>query len=123
VGISQITKYMDQFNHDYRSMWEYGRLPGAYVETKFGGIIFNMVDEYGGGPKDGHKQIMTSTASQVGTAALFENYVTDGDGMSAAAQVNLPVFAFSDLPRSQQNAEKQATYMGRVVDEFYKRIV
>lgn len=123
VGISQITKYMDQFNQDYRSMWAYAGLPGAYVETKFGGIIFNMVDEYGGGPKDGHRQIMNSTASQLGAAALFENYITDGDGMSAAAQVNLPVFAFSDLPRAQQNAEKQANYMGRVVDEFYKRIV
>ncbi len=123
VGISQITTYMDQFNQDYRSMWSYAGLPGAYVETKFGGIIFNMVDEYKGGPKDGHRQIMTSTASQLESGALFDNYITDGDGMSAAAQVNLPVFAFSDLPRAQQNAEKQATYMGRVVDEFYERIV
>ncbi|MCC5074700.1 AAA family ATPase [Xanthomonas campestris pv. plantaginis] len=123
VGISQITRYMDQFNQDYRSMWTYAGLPGAYAETKFGGIIFNMVDEYGGGPKDGHQQIMTSTASQVGAGAIFNNYVTDGDGMSAAAQVNLPIFAFNDLPRAQQNAEKQATYMEKVVDEFYSRIV
>ena len=123
VGISQITKYMGQFNQDYRSMWAYAGLPGTYVETKFGGIIFNMVDEYGGGPKDGHRQIMTSTAAQLGPSAIFDNYVTDGDGMSAAAQVNLPVFAFQDLPRSQQNAEKQATYMNRVVEEFCKRIV
>lgn len=123
VGISQITKYMDQFNKDYKSMWDYAVLPGKYIETKFGGIIFNMVDEYGGGPKDGHQQIITSTISQLGASAVFGNYVTDGDGMSAAAQVNLPVFASSDLPRSQQNAEKQAIYMGRVVDEFYKRIV
>jgi chromosome partitioning protein len=123
VGISQITKYMDQFNQDYRSMWVYAGLPGAYIETKFGGIIFNMVDEYGGGPKDGHRQIMTTTATQLGAGALFTNYITDGDGMSAAAQANLPVFAFSDLPRAQQNAEKQANYMGRVVDEFHKRIV
>lgn len=73
VGISQITKYMDQFNQDYRSMWSYAGLPDAYVETKFGGVIFNMVDEYGGGPKDGHKQIMNSTATQVGAPAIFEN--------------------------------------------------
>lgn len=123
VGISQITKSMDQFNNDYRSMWAYAGLPGGYTDTKFGGIIFNMVDEYGGGPKYGHKQIMTSTAGQLGATALFQNYITDGDGMSAAAQVNLPVFAFSDLPRAQENAGKQATYMGKVVDEFFKRIV
>lgn len=123
VGISLINKYMEQFNQDYRSMWAYAGLPGAYIDTKFGGIIFNMVDEYRGGPKDGHQQIINSTVSQLGTGAVFENYVTDGDGMSAAAQMNLPVFAFSDLPRSQQNAEKQAIYLGRVVDEFHKRII
>ena len=55
--------------------------------------------------------------------AVFKNYVTDGDGMSAAAQMNLPVFAFSDLPRAHQNAEKQAKYLGKVVDEFVTRIV
>lgn len=123
VGISQITKYMNQFNKDYHSMWTYAGLTGSYNDTKFGGIIFNMVDEYGGGPKEGHRQIMASTAAQLGAAAIFQNYITDGDGMSAAAQLNLPIFAFSDLPRAQSNAEKQATYMGRVVDEFFKRIV
>lgn len=123
VGISLIKKYMDQFNSDYTSMWSYAGLPGAYVDTKFGGIIFNMVDEYGGGPKDGHNQIIQSTISQQGANAVFANYVTDGDGISAAAQMNLPIFAYSDLPRAHQNAEKQATYMGLVVDEFVTRIV
>lgn len=123
VGISLIKKYMDQFNSDYASMWSYAGLPGSYVNTKFGGIVFNMVDEYGGGPKAGHQQIIQSTIAQQGAGAVFENYVTDGDGMSAAAQMNLPVFAFSDLPRSHSNAEKQATYLERVVDEFVIRIV
>lgn len=123
VGISLIKKYMDQFNSDYKSMWSYAGLPGAYVDTKFGGIVFNMVDEYGGGPKDGHRQMIQSTISQQGANAVFSNYVTDGDGISAAAQMNLPVFAYSDLPRAHQNAEKQADYMGRVVDEFVTRII
>lgn len=123
VGISQITKYMDQFNNDYASMWAYAGLPGKYANTKFGGIIFNMVDEYAGGPKEGHRQIINSTTSQLGSTAIFQSYLTDGDGMSAAAQANLPVFAFGDLPRSQDNAEKQAKYMERVVDEFFTRII
>ncbi len=123
VGITQITKYMDQFNNDYASMWAYAGLPGIYASTKFGGIIFNMVDEYAGGPKEGHRQIINSTTSQLGSTAIFQSYITDGDGMSAAAQANLPVFAFGDLPRSQDNAEKQAKYMERVVDEFLTRII
>jgi chromosome partitioning protein len=123
VGISLITKYMDQFNQDYSSMWSYANLPGSYSNTNFGGVIFNMVDEYGGGPKDGHQKIINKTATQVGSDAIFENYVTDGDGISAASEVNLPVFAFSDLPRAQTNAEKQAKYLEKVVDEFVTRIV
>ena len=82
-----------------------------------------MVDEYRGGPKDGHQQIMDSTAKQLGAAAIFKNYVTDGDGISAAAQMNIPVFAYSDLPRAHQNAEKQAKSLEKVVDEFVVRIV
>ncbi len=122
VGISLINKQMSQFNSDYKSMWEYANIPGSYVETKFGGIIFNMVDEYRGGPKDGHKQIINSTIGKQGFGAVFTNYVTDGDGISAAAQMNLPVYAYGDLPRSHQNAEKQASYLEKVVDEFVSRI-
>jgi chromosome partitioning protein len=122
VGISLIKTYMEQFNKDYFSMWQYGQMSGAYADTKFGGIVFNMVDEYGGGPKDGHRQIMRSTLHQQGGNAVFSNYVTDGDGISAAAQMNIPVYAYADLPRSHSNAAKQAEYLTDVVEEFIERI-
>ncbi len=64
VGISLIKQYMEQFNLDYTSMWTYAGLPGTYGDTTFGGIIFNMVDEYRGGPKNGHQQILQNTISQ-----------------------------------------------------------
>lgn len=123
VGIALITEYMDRFNKDYSSMWGYGGLSGSYSETKFGGIIFNMVDEYRGGPKEGHSQIIANTASELGATSIFKHYVTDGDGISTAAQANLPVFAVADLPRSQQNAQKQADYLAEVVNEFISRII
>lgn len=123
VGITLINQYMDQFNKDYESMWTYAGLPGKYNPTKFGGVVFNMVDEYNQGPKNGHQQVMSNVASQLGSAAIFDNYITDGDGISAAADMNLPVFAVTDLPRSHQNAGKQAGYMGAVVDEFVARII
>ncbi|WP_429057386.1 ParA family protein [Aeromonas jandaei] len=123
VGISLIRTHMEQFNQDYSSMWTYAGLPGNYKSTIFGGIIFNMVDEYGGGPKDGHAQTIRSIKQQHSASSVFDSYVTDGDGMSTAAQANLPVYAFSDLSRSQQNAQKQAQYLYDVVDEFYKKIV
>lgn len=123
VGIALINQYMDQFNADYQSMWGYSGLPGSYSDTKFGGIIFNMVDEYGDGPKKGHRGIISNLKNELGAQSIFQNYVTDGDGISAAAEMNLPVYAHSDLPRAQQNAAKQASYLGRVVDEFVQRIV
>jgi chromosome partitioning protein len=81
-----------------------------------------MVDEYGGGPKSGHAEIIGDVQYNQGATAVFDSYVTDGDGISAAAQMNIPVFAFSDLPRAHQNAEKQARYLASVVDEFITRV-
>lgn len=123
VGIALINKYMDQFNKDYQSMWMYSGLPNAYSDTKFGGIIFNMVDEYADGPKKGHAKVIPNIKSQLGDTSVFKNYVTDGDGISTASEMNLPVYAFKDFPRAQQNASKQADYLGAVVDEFVLRII
>jgi len=123
VGIALINQYMTQFNKDYQSMWAYSGLPGSYSDTKFGGIVFNMVDEYDGGPKKGHAKIIGNTKSELGSGSVFKSYVTDGDGISTASEMNLPVYAFNDLPRAQQNASKQADYMGAVVDEFVTRIL
>ncbi|ENQ9726595.1 ParA family protein [Yersinia enterocolitica] len=122
IGISQIGGYMDQFNQDFDSMWKYAGLPDNYQETSFGGVVFNMVDEYRNGPKVGHQEIIDNMVSQLGKNAIFDSYITDGDGMSAAAQMNLPVYAYRDLPRSQQNAQKQAEYFIKVVDELVVRI-
>lgn len=123
VGIAMINKYMDEFNKDYTSMWGYSGLSGSYSETQFGGIIFNMVDEYRVGPKKGHKKIINNITHELGANAIFSNYITNGDGISAASEMNLPVFAYTDLPRAQQNALKQSNYMTAVVDEFITRII
>lgn len=123
IGISLIRKYMeDQFNADFHAMCSYAGVAQPYVNTKFAGIVFNMVDEYAGGPKEGHRQFITGTASQQGANSVFKNYVTHGDGISAAAEMNIPVCAYSDLPRAHQNAEKQARYLEAVVDEFLSRV-
>jgi chromosome partitioning protein len=122
VGISLIKKAMDNFNKDFESMCSYAGITQPYVDTKFAGIVFNMVDEYGGGPKSGHAGIIANVQHEQGVSAVFNSYVTDGDGVSAAAEMNLPVFAYSDLPRAQQNAEKQAGYFEKVVDEFITRV-
>jgi len=121
VGISLIKRYMDDFNHQFQGMHQYiGR--DDYRDTVFLGVVFNMVDEYNGGPKAGHQQIITQVSSSQGNDKVFRSYVTDGDGITAASQANMPVFAFKHLPRAQANGAKQAEYLNRVVDEFLDKV-
>lgn len=122
TGISLIHDYMDGFNNDFGGMHSYAGIEEPYVETKFGGIIFNMVDEYGGGPKRTHMETIESVISQH-PGKVFEKYITDGDGLSVASSVNLPVYAHTSLPRANQNAEKQADYLANLVKEFISRVV
>lgn len=122
TGISLIRGYMDKFNEDFRNMHQYAEYSEKYIDTKFGGIIFNMVDEYNGGPKTTHQETLTSIQLQH-PGFVFDKYVTGGDGISVAASVNLPVYAYEHLPRSNQNANKQSTYLQNLTREFLTKIV
>lgn len=122
TGISLIRDYMDKFNEDFNNMHHYAEFGENYNDTKFGGIIFNMVDEYGGGPKRTHQETL-STIQVQHPGFVFEKYVTDGDGISVAASVNLPIYAYEHLPRSSQNANKQSDYFQSLTDEFISKII
>ncbi|MBT2289494.1 AAA family ATPase [Paenibacillus albidus] len=121
TGISLIRDYMEKFNKDYKNMHQYAEYTEEYTDTKFGGIIFNMVDENRGGPKLTHKETFNSIKTQH-PGYVFDNYITDGDGISVAGSVNLPIFAHEHLPRSNANAEKQARYFKKLADEFIIKI-
>ncbi|GGA46904.1 ParA family protein [Paenibacillus physcomitrellae] len=122
TGISLIRDYMEKFNEDYRNMHRYAEYGEEYKDTKFGGIVFNMVDEYGGGPKRTHQETLTSIGAQH-PGYVFEKYITDGDGISVAASVNLPIYAYEHLPRSNQNANKQSDYFENLINEFVTKII
>ena len=53
---------------------------------------------------------------------VFDNYITDGDGIAVAADNNMTVYSYDDLPKSQSNAKKQAGYLDNVVDELLLEI-
>lgn len=101
---------MQDFNKDFKSMCQYAGVEEKYKETRFGGIIFNMVDEYGGVPKKTHQETISLIKKQF-PGKVFDNYLTDGDGIATASSINIPVYAFADLPRANQNGEKQAEYL------------
>ena len=108
---------MDELNTDFKSMIDYSGMQINYNETDFSGIIFNMVDEYGGKPKDTHNKTINSVSSQH-PKKVFDNYLTDGDGISVASENNYAVYSYDYLPKSKPNAEKQADYLNDIVDEL-----
>lgn len=122
TGISLIDKFMQDFNKDFKSMCEYAGVEEEYKETCFGGIIFNMVDEYGGAPKRTHQETISLIKKQF-PEKVFVNYLTDGDGIATASSINIPVYAFADLPRANQNGEKQAEYLNDIIDELITKII
>lgn len=122
TGISLIDKFMQDFNADFRSMCEYAGIEEEYKETQFGGIIFNMVDEYRGAPKKTHQETISLIKKQF-PGMVFENYLTDGDGIAAASSMNIPVYAHADLPRANPNGKKQAEYLNDIIDELITKII
>jgi len=121
VGISLIKSEMEKLNKNFKGMIDYSGSDIDYSDAELKGIIFNMVDEYGGGPKDTHRNTIDSVKAQH-PGMVFDNYVTDGDGISTAADNNMTVFSFSDFPKAKANAEKQASLLTEVTKEFLNKI-
>jgi chromosome partitioning protein len=112
---------MNNFNHNFKGMLDYVHSDRYYMETQFGGIIFNQVDERSGGPKNNHKEIIDSVKKQHAWYTFYA-YVTDGDGITTGALLNLPVFSYKYFSRYRENSQKQSEYLHKVIDEFVVRI-
>lgn len=121
VGISLIRSEMDRLNKNFGQMIGYSGVDIAYSNAELKGIIFNMVDEYGGGPKQTHRNTIQSMQAQH-SGMVFDNYVTDGDGISTAADNNMTVYSYDHFPKSKANGEKQAAALERVTQEFIARV-
>ncbi|EPM7241355.1 ParA family protein [Serratia marcescens] len=121
VGISLIKSEMDKLNNNFRGMIQYSNSNIEFHDTEMLGIIFNMVDEYAEKPKETHEETIEDVKKQHPNM-VFENYITDGDGISVASENNLTVFSHSSLPRSKSNAEKQKQYLTRVIKELYEKL-
>jgi len=80
-----------------------------------------MVDEYSRGPKATHKTTIESMKLQH-PGLVFDHYVTDGDGISTAANNNMTVYSYDYLPRAKANGEKQANLLDQVSVEFISRV-
>lgn len=121
IGISLIDDFMGKFNKDFSSMCEYAEMEYKYKKTKFGGIIFNMVNEYSGQPKQTHNEQIQLIKKQF-PDKVFDNYLTGGDGIATASSIYVPIFAHADLPRSNENAKKQAGLLYKIIDELINKL-
>ncbi|ASL44692.1 Sporulation initiation inhibitor protein Soj [Burkholderia sp. AD24] len=121
VGISLIRTEMDRLNKNFGQMIGYSGIEMSYSNADLKGIIFNMVDEYGGGPKQTHKTTIESMRDQH-PGMVFDNYVTDGDGISTAADNTMTVYSYDDFPKAKANGEKQAKALQKVTEEFVSKV-
>lgn len=121
VGISLIRTEIDRLNKNFSQMIGYSGIDATYADAELKGIIFNMVDEYGGGPKQTHDTTINLMKTQHPNL-VFENYVTDGDGISTAADNNMTVYSYDHFPKAKANGQKQAEALERVTAEFISRV-
>ena len=121
VGISMIKSEMLNLNKNFTGMISYSGADLDYTNAALLGIIFNMVDEYGGGPKSTHNDTIVSVGKQH-EDMVFDAYITDGDGIAVAADNNMTVYSYDSFPKSKSNAEKQSKCLERVVDELLTKI-
>ncbi|MBW9430501.1 AAA family ATPase [Atlantibacter hermannii] len=121
VGISLIKDEMEKLNKSFNGMIQYSESKIEYTDAKMLGIVFNMVKEYGGKPKSTHDETIKDVDSQH-KGMPFENFITHGDGVLVASENNLTVYSYNHLPKSRDNAGKQATYFRNVSDELKIRL-
>lgn len=94
-----------------------GRVEG-YKPTELIGIIANRVKEYNQEPKSSQFNVLNRLYDSFGDM-VFQNYVTEGDGITNASQLGYPVYAVAN---SSSVARKQADAMLAVLCEMLERI-
>jgi len=121
VGISLIKQEMEKLNKSFNGMIGYAGTDIDYSDTELKGIIFNMVTERSGAPKKSHKNTIASVSNSH-PGMVLDSYATLGDGITRAADNNLTVFSYRELPEARANAEKQASLLDSITQEFLSRI-
>lgn len=116
VGISLIKKKMKELSADYANMWQIADPTYQYQGAKASGIIFNEIVERSSVPKQTQQDIIDAVKAQ-NPGDVFDNYLTEGGGISDASKENIPVYALNTA-----NAKKQSECLKRIVNEFVTKI-
>lgn len=110
VGVPTVVAEIGTVNNDVALMKATIDKSLAYNPTAFAGAMGMMAREYAGVPKQTEADEIRRLR-RAGT--VFNEYVTEGDGIRRAAQERLPVYDISGA-----NAVKQAGQFQRLTSEF-----
>ncbi len=112
-GILSITNKVNELNEMFST--SAGK---EYNPIELAGIIGNNIVERYGSPKATQANIQSLLKSTFGNV-LFDNYLTEGDGIAKASEQGYPVFA---LDGKKTNATKQTKLINKIVSELWDRI-
>lgn len=110
IGVPTVIAEIDGVNDDVQAIAATLGAPSTYRPTKFAGAIGMMAREWGGSLKDSED---TEFRRLTRIGAMFDNYVTEGDGLRRAAQNRTSV---SNI--NIQNAKKQTGQLVAITNEF-----
>ncbi len=110
IGVATVIAEIEGVNRDIAMIRAALDIEDDYTDTIFSGAIGMMAREYSGTLK----QTEQSEYNRLRKAGrIFENYVTEGDGLRQAAAARSSVFDISGA-----NAEKQAQQFRDLTEEF-----
>ena len=109
IGVATIIGEINNVNADVE-MISKSLSAVAYTDTVFSGSIGMMAREWGGGLKQTEQ---TEYNRLRRTGGVFENYVTEGDGLRQAAAGRMPVYDVTGA-----NADKQSDQFIALTKEF-----
>ncbi len=110
IGVPSVIAAIETVNADVSLMKQTIAPDLVYKKTVFAGAIGMMAREYGGDLKRTEREELRRLRS---TGNIFQEYVTEGDGLRQAAGERIPVFS-----KSGSNAEKQSAQFRSLTKEF-----
>jgi chromosome partitioning protein len=112
IGVATVIGEIGDVNEDIAMIRDSLRLEDDYSDTVFAGAIGMMAREYA----EALKQTEQSEYVRLRRAGnIFQNYVTEGDGLRQAAANRVPVYDVGGA-----NANKQADQFRALTREFIK---
>lgn len=113
IGVATIIGEISNVNADVSLIKHSMEEDVQYSDTEFAGSIGMMAREYGG-------ELKTTESMEYNrmrrTGGIFENYVTEGDGLRQALLDHQPVYDVSS-----SNAQRQSSQFRELVKEFLEK--